>query len=128
MNPRPPIGFPLLPRPDAEGRIAWPTLAESVEQQIRVILLTRPGEQLMRADFGAGLADFLHEPNNLTTQRRLRDAIGEALARWEKRIVVDDIAVGDVPGHAARIRVEIAYRLRRTGAARRAGLTLDFSN
>jgi uncharacterized protein len=121
------IGFPLLPLPGGDGRLAWPSLEESVAQQIRVILLTRPGEQLMRADFGAGLANFLHESNTLTTQRRIRDAIGDGLARWEKRIVVDEIAVADVPGDAARLRVEITYRLRRTGAAKRTGLTLEFS-
>ena len=127
MNPRPPIGFPLLPLPAADGTLAWPTLERSVEEQLRVILLTRPGEQLMRPEFGAGLANFLHEPNTLTTQRRIRDAVADSLARWEKRIIVDDVAVSDVPDHPARLRVEIAYRLARTGAAKRTGLTLDLT-
>lgn len=127
MNTLPPIGFPLLPLPGEDGRLAWPSLEECVAQQIRVILLTRPGEQIMRAEYGAGLSNFLHEPNTLTTQRRIRDAIGDALARWEKRIVVDDIGVTEVPGEPARLRVEIAYRLRRTGAAKRTGLSLEFT-
>jgi phage baseplate assembly protein W len=127
MNPRPPIGFPLLPLPRDDGSLAWPTLEQSVEQQLRVILLTRPGEQLMWPEFGAGLANFLHEPNTLTTQRRIRDAVADSLARWEKRIIVDDVGVREVPDQPARLRVEIAYRLRRTGAAKRTGLTLEFT-
>lgn len=74
--PRPLIGWPLLPLPDAHGRLNYPTLDQSVRQSIEVILRTRPGEQLMRPDFGAGLAAFLHEPNVLTTRRRIRARAG----------------------------------------------------
>ena len=127
MTPAPLIGWPLLPLPDENGQLAWPALEQSVAQQIRVILQTRPGEQLMRPTFGAGLENFLHEPNTLTTHRRIRDLVASSLARGDTRIIVDDIAVGPVNGEPGRIRVEIAYRLRRTGAASRLGLTLDLA-
>jgi hypothetical protein len=38
---------------------------------------------------------------------------------------VDDVAVSPVATDPAQVRVEIAYRLRRTGVARRLGVTLD---
>ena len=125
MSSAPLIGWPLFPVPDAHGRLAWPTLEQSVAQQIRVILQTRPGEQLMRPTYGAGLENFLHEPNTLTTHRRIRDLIQTPLARGEQRIVVDDISVAAVPDQPGRVRIEIAYRLRRTGAPARTGLTLE---
>jgi phage baseplate assembly protein W len=120
----PPVGWPLLPVPDAAGRMTYPTLEESVRQSIRVILSTRPGEQLMRPEFGGGLADFLHEPDTLVTRRRIRDAVAEGLAKWERRaeVVAVEVADGDRPG---AVRVVIAYRLRRTGAAQRLGLTVS---
>lgn len=121
----PPVGWPLLPVPNAAGGLDYPSLDESVRQQIRVILLTRPGEQLMRPDYGAGLADFVHEPDNLTTRRRVRDAVATAIARWEPRVALDRVEVWDVPEHAGRLRVEIGYRLRRTGVARTLGLVLE---
>ncbi|MHB9006438.1 MAG: GPW/gp25 family protein, partial [Limisphaerales bacterium] len=88
MNPAPPLGWPLLPLPDEGGHLRWPTLEQSVAQQIRVVLQTRPGEQLMRPDWGAGLENFLHEPNTLTTHRRLRDLVASSLGRWERRLIV----------------------------------------
>jgi phage baseplate assembly protein W len=128
-NPNPPpIGWPLLPLPDAAGRLRWPGLEESVRQSIEVLLRTRPGERLMRPELGAGLAELLHEPNTITTRRRIRDRIAEALAQWERRIAVDRIEVWEVPGQPSEVRVEIAYRLRRTGAARRAALTLELGS
>jgi uncharacterized protein len=125
MNASPPIGWPLLPLPDEGGQMHWPTLEQSVAQQIRVILQTRPGEQLMRPAWGAGLENFLHDPNTLTTHRRIRDLVSSSLSRSEQRIIVDDIAVAAPPDQPGQVRVEIAYRLRRTGAASRLGLTLD---
>jgi phage baseplate assembly protein W len=122
---RPLIGWPLLGRPDENGRLAYPTLSESVRQSIRIVLQTRPGEQLMRPEFGAGLQNFLHEPNTLTTRRRIRDAIADALARWEPRVIVDRIDVWEVEDRPSELRAEIAYRLRRTGAPQQMGLTME---
>ena len=124
----PPIGWPLLPLPDAAGRLAWPGLEESVRQSIEVLLRTRPGERLMRPELGAGLAELLHEPNTMTTRRRIRDRIAEALAAWERRIAVDRIEVWEVPERPTEVRVEIAWRLRRTGAARQTALTLEMGS
>lgn len=125
MSVAPPIGWPLLPLPDDGGNLTWPTLEQSVSQLIRVILQTRPGEQLMRPDFGAGLENFLHEPNTLTTHRRIRDLVSDSLARSERRIIVDDIAVSAPADKPTQVRIEIAYRLRRTGVPSRLGLTLQ---
>jgi phage baseplate assembly protein W len=108
-------GWPLLPLPDANGTLAWPDVARSVRDTIRAILSTRPGEQLMRPDFGAGIDRLLHAPNTLATRRQLRDWVQESLARWESRIVLDAVEVWEVPGEPGQLRVEIAYRLARTG-------------
>ena len=105
--------------------MGWPTLEESVRQQIRVILSTRPGEQLMRPRFGAGLEDFVHEPSTLTTRRRIRDAVAEHLGRWEPRIVLDRVEVWEVDDRPSAVRVEIGYRVRRTGAGRTLGVVLE---
>ena len=123
--PGPPIGWPLLPLPDESGQLHYPPLEASVRQAIQVILRTRPGEQLMRPNFGAGLEEFVHEPNTIVTRRRLRDRITEALARWEPRITIERIDVAEVADRPTHLRVEIAYRLKRTGTAQKLGATLE---
>ena len=115
--PAPPIGWPLLPFPDVNGEIAYPpALADSVRQQLQVILSTRPGEQLMRPEFGGGLDRLLHEPNTVATRRQIRDLVTDALTRWERRIILDGVEVWEVVDQPSWVRVEIAYRLARTGA------------
>jgi phage baseplate assembly protein W len=109
-------GWPLLPLPDDSGSLPWPDVAASVRQTIRAILSTRPGEQLMRPDFGGGLDRLLHAPNTVATKRRMRDLVQESLSRWERRIVLDAVEVWDVPDEPSNLRIEIVYRLARTGA------------
>lgn len=125
MLPPIPQNWPLLPRPDNQGRLYFPDLQESVAQSIQIILSTRPGEQLMRPEFGAGLQRFLHEPNSLVTRRRIRDAVITSLQRWEPRILVSQVAVEEVANAPGQIRVEIRYQIRRTGAAQQMGLTMQ---
>jgi len=122
------IGWPLLPLPDEQGRLDYPDLAESVRQLIRVILSTRPKEQLMRPDFGAGLELMLHEPNTLATRRQIRERVQEALERWERRILLDRVEVWEVKDEPTHVRVEIAYRLARTGEAGALGLTMQLES
>ncbi|NTX06647.1 GPW/gp25 family protein [Myxococcus sp. CA051A] len=122
---RPLVSFPLLPVPDERGELHFPTLEASVRQSIEVILRTRPGEQLMRPEFGAGLEEFVGEANVLATRRRIRDLVVDSLARWEPRIDVERVDVLEVDGAPAHARVELVYRLRRTGTVQGLGLTLD---
>lgn len=114
--PRPPIGWPLLPMPSSDGTLAYPLLAESVRQQIEVILRTAPGELLMRPAFGGGLERMLEQPNTLATRARIQERILQSLATWEPRILVDRVDV-ESSTDARELLVVIAYRLRRTSEA-----------
>ena len=122
---RPPLGWPLLPLPDEFGRLDYPGLEDSVRQSIKVILSTRPGEQLMRPGFGAGLDLLLHEPNTLSTRRQIRDRVEESLTRWEPRIILDGVEVWEVANQPSYLRVEIAYRLVRNGSPGQKALTVQ---
>ena len=123
--PGPLLGWPLLPLPDENGQLSWPTLETSVQGLIRVVLSTRPGEQLMRPDFGAGLELMLHEPNTLATRRRIRDLVEESVGRWERRILLDRVEVREVPEEPSHVRVEVAYRLARDGAPGAVAVTVQ---
>lgn len=124
---RQPVGWPLLPVP-RDGALAYPSLEESVRDAIKVILMTRAGEQRMRPTFGAGLDRFLHEPNTLTTRRRIQDTVRQALATWESRIEVDRVDVSEVEGRPSHVRVDIAYRIRRIGAPQQLGVILQMGS
>ncbi len=118
------VNWPLLTLPDANGRMVFPSLEDSVRQSMQIILRTRPGERLMRPRFGGGLENMLHEQNTLLTRRQIRDLVTESLEEWERRIILDRVDVLAVENSPTTVRVEIAYRLIRTNAPKQMGITM----
>lgn len=114
-RPSDPVGWPLMPVPDASGSLSWPDLETSIRQTIRAILVTRPGERLLRPEFGGGLQDFLHQPNTVLTRKRIHDRVAEALASWEPRIAIARLSVEPEGAAEERVRIGLDYRIRLTG-------------
>jgi hypothetical protein len=119
-----PISWPFLPMPQA-GQLGYPDLERSVRDSIRIILTTRPGEQLMRPRFGAGLQDFLDEGNTVALRRQIQTAILESLQSYENRIMVDAVHVDPVADAPPEVQVQIHYRLLRTNVPQQIGVTMQ---
>jgi phage baseplate assembly protein W len=119
-----PISWPFLPVPQT-GQLNYPDLEQSVRDAIRIILSTRPGEQLMRPRFGAGLQNFLDQGNTVALRRQIQTVIVQNLQNYENRITVDAVDVDPVPGTPSEVQIQIHYRLLRTNAAQQTGVTLQ---
>jgi phage baseplate assembly protein W len=125
MTPKAPqlMGFPLG-GVDADGRLEWSRGNRSVREVLLNILLTRPGERLMRPTFGAGLRNWIHHPNNETTRALIADAARRACERWEPRVEILDVTATADPSHPAQVNLSIRYRLRYDGARDQFDLSL----
>ena len=120
------IAFP--PQVGADGRMRWSEGEANIRESIRLILSTHPGERVRLADFGAGLARFLFEPNVAATHARIVQAITTALARHEPRIAVEEVEVAGDPDDRANALAVIAYRLVATGARERTRVTVPLGS
>jgi uncharacterized protein len=119
------ISFP--PRVGPDGRIAWSEGVQNVRECIQIILMTEQRERLNLRDFGGGLGQLLFEPNTVTTHQLLRERIVRALARWEPRIVVEDVAVEvDAEDPEAAVAT-ISYRLIATQVREQTTLSVPLS-
>ena len=119
-----PIGCPFLPMPQ-NGQLNYPDLDRSVRDSIRIILTTRPGEQLMRPRFGAGIQNFLDDGNTVTLRRQIQSAILDSLQSYENRITVDAVEVNPVTNASSQVQVLIHYRLLRTNVTQQVGITMQ---
>lgn len=117
------VAFP--PRVGADGRLAFSSGEDNVRESIRVILLTEPGERLMREGFGCGLRRFLAEPNTPATRAQIRERVLDALRRAEPRIAVESVEAEPSPDEPRLVLVTIAFRLVATGGRERLGLALE---
>ena len=108
------LAFPL--GVDNRGRIALARDEVDVEQAIRIILSTAPGERRMRPEFGCAVHDCVFERIDADTLARIDRAVRVALDRWEPRIEVEDI--GFENRKEGELLVHLSYRLRSTNEVR----------
>ncbi len=104
-------GMAFPPRVGPDGRMAWSVGETNVHESIRIILSTEPGERLRLPAFGAGLRRFLFEPNTLATHTLIKQAIGEALKRWEPRIQLESVEVAADGQDTETAIATLTYRL-----------------
>jgi phage baseplate assembly protein W len=111
------LSFPLLDGIVADGRLAWQQGNESVREVMLNILLTRPGERLMRPEFGAGILDYIHQPNNETTRTLIVDVARRAITRWEPRVTLEEVSLRPDPIRLSQVNLSIRYRLLHDGSS-----------
>jgi phage baseplate assembly protein W len=87
---------------------------EKVRQSIKLILLTEPGERVMRPSFGCGLGQFLMEPNTIATRALIDAEVRQAIELWEPRVQLKDVTTEAGPDPSLVI-ITIRYEHRRTG-------------
>jgi phage baseplate assembly protein W len=117
-------GLAFPPRVGADGRVAFSEGEQNVRESIQVILMTDPGERLMRPDFGVGLSPLLFEPNVATTRHLIAGRIASALAQWEPRVNVESVDVEPDPDDPQGVVVAITYQLIATQLREQISLSL----
>jgi hypothetical protein len=120
-----PLAWPLFAGLDGNGRLAWRRGHPALRDTLLNILLTRPGERLLRPDFGAGLRDYLHHPNSEGTRALIADVAARAIARLEPRLVLEEVRALPDPASPSRVLLSVRYRLRATGEPERFDLALQ---
>lgn len=98
---------------NAKGGLSYSDGPDRIQDAIWIVLGTAPGERVMRLDFGAGVEEFVFEPNSESVQTELAATVREALAKWEPRVELVNLAVktGSEP---SLVLVTIDYRIRST--------------
>ncbi len=102
--------FPM--RTDVTGRIVLVGHEQEIEESIRLILATAPGERPMRAEFGCAIHDLVFAPADAATAGQIAYEVRVSLERWEPRIVVSDVVVHFDDADAGVLLIEIRYALR----------------
>ncbi|HEX6022664.1 MAG TPA: GPW/gp25 family protein [Solirubrobacter sp.] len=110
------LAFPL--QVDRRGGIALARDEQDIEQAIELILGTAPGERPMRPEFGCGVHDFVFDTIDANTIGNMEQAIREALARWEPRIVVTGVDFDLSQAGSGLLTIDIRYQVRATNTER----------
>jgi uncharacterized protein len=109
------LAFPL--GTDHRGAIALASGREDIEQALKLILGTAPGERPMRPEFGCEIHDFVFDTIDAATVGRIETAIRAAAARWEPRIDVTAIDFDLSRVNEGAVVITIGYLIRATNQA-----------
>ena len=106
----------------ASGQAARASYQDHVEQMIRQVLLTDPGERVCLPTFGAGLRRLLFAPVTAQLQASTQMAVTQALTMWlASQITVQDVSVETSASSLGlpdgRILITVTYVLIETPAA-----------
>src|SRR5271155_1248792 len=98
------------------GQAAQTSYATHVDQMIRQILLTAPGERADLPEFGCGLRQLLFAPNSDALQATTQLLVQRSLNLWlGNQINLQTVSVSAGPGgDYSQVLVQVAYVLLET--------------
>ena len=100
-------GFPM--RTDATGSIALVSHDREIEESIRLIVGTAPGERPMRPEYGCAIHDYVFASIDPDTTGRIAGEVRASLVRWEPRIEVLGVDVTVDPKDQTLVYIDIRY-------------------
>jgi hypothetical protein len=110
------LAFPF--QISARGEVALAAGINDIEQSIRIILGTIPGERVMRPTFGCRAWELLFDPNNAATQALMADYVRDALEVWEPRVNVQQVSAYFHEDQPEAMIVDIEYEVKATHDSR----------
>lgn len=66
---------------------------EDIDESLRILLTTYPGERTMQPEFGCRLRDYCFEAFSLRTETLMKDEIGRAILLNEPRVDTESIEI-----------------------------------
>lgn len=84
--------------------------ANHVEQLIKQVLLTNPGERINRPDFGCGVRRMVFAPNNPSSANLAQITVFQSLTKWLGDLIdVEEVKVDVVE---EQLNIKITYILK----------------
>ena len=108
---------------DARGGLRTVEGADAVRQSLMTLLSTRPGERVMRPDYGCPLDRLAFAPMVPTTYTLADLMVRRAIERFEPRAAIHRLIVGSDPLVPARLIISLEF----SAQGEPAGEWLDFS-
>jgi phage baseplate assembly protein W len=103
---------------DHTGSIRLADPVADLDRSIEIVLMTAPGERLMRPEFGCRIWELLFEPVTPGLLGLITEAVRRALVQWEPRIIVESVDPVPDPIDHSLVRIGITYRIKATNDRR----------
>lgn len=110
-------GWTFPPTFDNEsGIVRTSTDAQDIEESLKILLTTRPGERIMQPEYGCNLEDLLFSPLDLTLKTVVSEQIKTAILYYEPRIDVEKVSYSESNDAEGILLIQIDYLIRSTNS------------
>lgn len=113
-NYSPSLPLTLSPRDGAYENLQ--DLIAVTTQNLKMILLTAPGERIMDPEFGVGLRNYLFEQNDITTHSAIRSKIIKQVGKYLRFVDIEEIKFNteenDSSIQSNRVNIVIRFYIR----------------
>lgn len=104
------VAFPMAP--DATGSVGMATEDRDIEQAIRLILGTTPGERPMRPRFGCGIHHHIFDAVNPATIGTMAFEVERAIGMWEPRVHVRNVEILVDETEPSLLYIDVTYQVK----------------
>lgn len=87
-----------------------------VEESLRILLTTTPGERVMHPSYGCGLRRMVFETMNDSTLTEIRSLIEKAILFFEARIALNAVDIDTSGLYDGVLRIRLDYTLRNSNS------------
>jgi phage baseplate assembly protein W len=88
------------------------TLLDTIRQNLKMLLLTSPGERIMDSNFGVGIRKFLFEQDTFSVREELQNKIATQVALYLNFIVIEEIDISPPNSNDENVMfIKIRYKV-----------------
>lgn len=96
-----------------EDGVRMSSYEKDIEESLRILFSTSPGERVNRYDYGCPLRRYAFEPITTQTITRMRNDITRAVILFEPRITLEEVSFEEQP-EKGLLLIRLAYTVVRT--------------
>jgi phage baseplate assembly protein W len=85
-----------------------------IQESLRILFSTRPGERVMQPAYGCALHALVFEVINERTLNEVREAIERAVLFFEPRVRLDGVVIDSSQVYEGLLRIRVDYTIRAT--------------
>tara|TARA_R100001509_G_scaffold149282_1_gene107535 strand:- start:70 stop:534 length:465 start_codon:yes stop_codon:yes gene_type:complete len=100
-----------LAQSTVDGFNTTKTIEETIRQNLKTLLLTRPGERVMDPQFGVGVDTYLFESFTEATYTSLKQNITQQVATYMPQIAIRNLFVNQSGQDANQLGLTIEFRI-----------------
>jgi len=110
------IGVALpLTKDTSDGFQMLKTLRETVKQNLKMLILTNPGERIMDPEFGVGVQAYLFSNFSEDIQTRLYNKIMEQVELYMPAVKINNITFSQTSPDTNTLSFQVFYSLKDAG-------------